>query len=321
MIGLFIYLLKQLFVFILPLFALLVSAISFQDETIALKISLILVLYHLVLLLLSSIDVWEKFEPYLELPILIIFFVGISNVLPAKVIDFYHICFEWVFPLFIYLAESIQMIFFSIYLGRYLMSKAQRDSSLDIPIKSFIITLSLFSYLLSLYILYLIYSSDQITILNASFLSSMGTLLILLVPFMSAVEESMVSDVALITLSICLNWYSFFYSYDSDEIISLQNGLKLTSTIITGSLLLLLLYSNRNSDEDDESNQVTFKSYKRRLSHILIVLGFTYLPLSYFGHFEDHLLLKYLQVIVSLCVYAYTQLSSDQITKIKEHME
>ncbi|KAF2073390.1 hypothetical protein CYY_005303 [Polysphondylium violaceum] len=319
MIGLFIYLLKKLFVFVLPLCALLVSAVSFSNETIALKISLILVLYHLLLLLLSSIDVWEKFEPYLELPILILLFFS-YNVLPSKLIDLYHVCFEWIFPLFIYLAESIQMIFFSIYLGRYLMSKAQKDESLDIPIKSFIITVSLFSYLLSMYILYLIYSSNDINILNASFLSSMGTLLLLLIPFMSAVEESMVSDVALITLSICLNWYSYFYSYDSDEIISLQNGLKLASTVITGSLLLLLLYSNRYS-ENEESDQVMFKSYKSRLSHILIVLGFTYLPLTYFGHFEDHILLKYLQVVVSLCVYAYTQLSSDQISKIKEHID
>ncbi|EAL68804.1 hypothetical protein DDB_G0277237 [Dictyostelium discoideum AX4] len=320
----------KLFFFATPLVGLVASSI-FLDYRSTLRISLVLLICQLISLLVQSlfvkggIEKWNFIKFIIDIPILALSYY-IYPLIPDQVIDFYYYCFQWIFPLLVYTVESYQAILLIVFKSRSLSNQLISSDSNNIIFKTFVILISIFSYSLSFFIIYQIFNYNIISTLNSCLLSSLGTLMILLLPYMYMVEESMLSDISLITLTICLNLYSFFFQFDTSSIINTVNILKSLSYLVTFILISYPIINNKldsdstdqfiNGDDDDESVLLKLKS---KIFHIGLVIALTYLPLSMTNIVSNgNLVFRYLQgVFTVLCYFALLSQSNSDPFKFK----
>ncbi|KAM9965845.1 hypothetical protein ACTFIR_006024 [Dictyostelium discoideum] len=317
----------KLFFFATPLVGLVASSI-FLDYRSTLRISLVLLICQLISLLVQSlfvkggIEKWNFIKFIIDIPILALSYY-IYPLIPDQVIDFYYYCFQWIFPLLVYTVESYQAILLIVFKSRSLSNQLISSDSNNIIFKTFVILISIFSYSLSFFIIYQIFNYNIISTLNSCLLSSLGTLMILLLPYMYMVEESMLSDISLITLTICLNLYSFFFQFDTSSIVNTVNILKSLSYLVTFILISYPIINNKldsddtdqfiNDDDDDESVLLKLKS---KIFHIGLVIALTYLPLSMTNIVSNgNLVFRYLQgVFTVLCYFALLSQSNNSDT-------
>ncbi|KAM9981961.1 hypothetical protein ACTFIY_004255 [Dictyostelium cf. discoideum] len=320
----------KLFFFATPLVGLVASSI-FLDYRSTLRISLVLLICQLISLLVQSlfvkggIEKWNFIKFLIDIPILALSYY-IYPLIPDQVIDFYYYCFQWIFPLLVYTVESYQAILLIVFKSRSFSNQLISSDSNNTIFKTLVILISIFSYSLSFFIIYQIFNYNIISTLNACLLSSLGTLMILLLPYMYMVEESMLSDISLITLTICLNLYSFFFQFDTSSIVNTVNILKSLSYLVTFILISYPIINSKldadntdhfiNDDDDDES--VLFK-LKSKIFHIGLVIALTYLPLSMTNIVSNgNLVFRYLQgVFTVLCYFALLSQSNSDPFKFK----
>ncbi|KAK5578075.1 hypothetical protein RB653_003028 [Dictyostelium firmibasis] len=318
----------KLFFFATPLVGLVASSI-FLDYRSTLRISLVLLICQLISLLVQSlfvkggIEKWNFIKFIIDIPILALSYY-IYPMIPDQVIDVYYHCFQWIFPLLVYTVESYQAILLIVFKSRSFSNQLITNDSNDFIFKSMVILISVISYSLSFFMIYQIFNNNIISTLNSCLLSSLGTLLILLIPYMYMVEESMISDISLITLMVCLNLFSFFFQFDTSSIINTINILKSLSYLVTFILISYPIitnkFDNNNNDQfvndDDESILLKLKS---KIFHIGLVIALTYLPLSMTNIVSNgSLLFRYLQgVFTVLCYFGLLSQNNSDPFKFK----
>ncbi|KAN0036552.1 hypothetical protein ACTFIV_001850 [Dictyostelium citrinum] len=319
----------KLFFFATPLVGLVASSI-FLDYRSTLRISLVLLICQLISLLVQSlfvkggIEKWNFIKFLIDIPILALSYY-IYPLIPDQVIDFYYYCFQWIFPVLVYTVESYQGVLLIVFKTRSLSNQSITSDSNNIIFKSIVILISIFSYSLSLFIIYQIFNYNTISTLNSCLLSSLGTLMILLLPYMYMVEESMLSDISLITLMICLNLYSFFFQFDTSSIVNTVNILKSLSYLVTFTLISYPIVTNKtdgdNTDQfinDDDDDSILLK-LKSKIFHIGLVIALTYLPLSMTNIVSNgNLVFRYVQgVFTVLCYFGLLSQSNSDPFKFK----
>ncbi|KAN0004334.1 hypothetical protein ACTFIZ_010492 [Dictyostelium cf. discoideum] len=320
----------KLFFFATPLVGLVASSI-FLDYRSTLRISLVLLICQFISLLVQSlfvkggIEKWNFIKFIIDIPILALSYY-IYPLIPDQVIDFYYYCFQWIFPLLVYTVESYQAILLIVFKSRSLSNQLISSDSNNIIFKTFVILISIFSYSLSFFIIYQIFNYNIISTLNSCLLSSLGTLMILLLPYMYMVEESMLSDISLITLTICLNLYSFFFQFDTSSIINTVNILKSLSYLVTFILISYPIINNKLDDTDnidqfinDGDDESVLLKLKSKIFHIGLVIALTYLPLSMTNIVSNgNLVFRYLQgVFTVLCYFGLLSQSNSDPFKFK----
>ncbi|KYQ90808.1 hypothetical protein DLAC_09449 [Tieghemostelium lacteum] len=221
------------------------------------------------------------------------------------------------------------------------MSHSMSNPSSDILIKTLIILISVASIGMTLLTFYQLYTSPSLTIPIASFLSSIATLLVILFSLVYLHEDTMISDIALLSAYITLSCFSHINPQDSSILInditlstfswsnmlSLNNMINLLSIIVTiiTLLSLFLVYPDKQEDSDYDDNEPLFPNYKSQLIHIFIIISVTYLPMSYFGKigFTLPLAFKYIHLLISIGIYLYSCLSGSlsESSIIKFHQD
>ncbi|EGC39311.1 hypothetical protein DICPUDRAFT_75179 [Dictyostelium purpureum] len=298
----------KIFFFITPLFCLIASSFFLNVES-TLSFSLVLLICQLISLIIQSffiksgLENWNLLKFLLDIPILGLSFF-IYPYIPTTAIDIYYFCFKYIFPLLVFSTEAYQGVLLVVFKTRSIKNNIAYGSSTDYIFKSSLLIISFISYITSIYLIYEIFSYNEISTLNACLLSSLGTLMILLIPYMTVVEESIISDISLITLIICLNLYSYFFQFNTQTLICSVNIFKSLSYLIT---LFLISYPliNRDSDDnvDEDSDSIIYK-LKNKFISIGLVIGLTYLPLSMVGVISNsNLLFRYIQGVVTVLLY------------------
>ncbi|GAM22768.1 hypothetical protein SAMD00019534_059430 [Acytostelium subglobosum LB1] len=313
------YLIHKTLVFVVPIVALLVASVF--DYYIAARLSILLVTHRILLLGATALfpTLWDTFWFVVELPLLIAL-LSCYYLLPRYLIDSYLVLLDWTGPALI-IVEAIQSINFIVFVNRALMNKTM-DPSYDLPIKVLSVIASLVSYLVGIFIFYQLFTNEStLTFVNVGFLSSTITLLVILIPFMVVVEDSMLLDIALITLFVALQCFSNLFGSVATSS-GYQYILKImsicSSTIILVSLPMIYGRSSSFSQSTafgdlDESD---YKESIYQLVQMVIIIALTYLPLTYFGHISTvSKLLQYSQIVIQISLYVITC-----INNTKEHI-
>ncbi|EFA80045.1 hypothetical protein PPL_06866 [Heterostelium album PN500] len=240
----------------------------------------------------------------IELPLLISVFSFIWYI-PAGLTDSYLFILNWIGPVLV-LIQAYQSINLILFTNRKLMEKTL-DPSYDTPIKLFTD------------------DTSKLSSFNSNILSSVVTILVLLIPFMIFVEDSMLLDIAMITFFVALQCFSYFYSGVNSYSVYVINCVSVVVSLITLlSLTITIGQSDSSSTITDNSlfgnlNESDNKESIYQIIHIMLVIALTYFPMSYFGVIEPvSWVFPVLQIVFQFALYTLSCLQNSNLIKLHD---